>query len=290
MSTAGRETDAPGGSDGYSPSPRPTFDRPTCISYENVTRHIWGDAEAGEVADWIYASTDRIHALVFGLAPGKAFRHSHEFRTVFAADEVMHVLNGTMVLANPESGEVQRIEVGGTVFFRADTWHHAFAHGPEELRVLELFAPPPSAGTSGAYARTRPLLHRSSYADDGLIGHLPDGADAPRTLRPIVAADVRYRLDGDALLGLLASTEHLTVASLGMSPGAESSVHAHGGDEVVYVRSGVLHVRAWFDSETYVFELRPGDAAFLPLGAQHEYRNYGATMAEAILGVAPSFL
>ena len=41
-----------------------------------VTRHIWGDPEAGEVADWIYASTEHVHALVFGLAPGTWFRHS----------------------------------------------------------------------------------------------------------------------------------------------------------------------------------------------------------------------
>ena len=35
----------------YSPSPRPTFDAPTHIAYEAVTRHLWGDPEAGEVAD-----------------------------------------------------------------------------------------------------------------------------------------------------------------------------------------------------------------------------------------------
>ena len=275
---------------GYQPSPRPTFDRPTAIPYGAVTRHIWGDAEAGEVADWIYASTDRIHALVFGLSPGKSFRHSHEFRTVFAADEVLHVLQGTMVLANPESGEVVRVDTGGSVFFRADTWHHAFAYGAEELRVLELFAPPPAAGTSGAYARRQPYLETSRYTQDALLGRLPEGDHPSRTLRPIEAVDVRYRLDGDALVGLLASTENLTVASLGLSPGAASSVHGHGGDEVLLVRRGVVHVRAWFEGETHVFELCPNDAAFIPLGAEHEYRNYGASTAEAIVAVAPSFL
>ena len=93
------------------------------------TRHVWGDDEAGQVADWIYASTERIHALVFGLPAGGAFRHSPEFRTVFGADEVLHVLEGEMVLANPETGEVVRVPRGGFVFFRRDTWHHAFAHG-----------------------------------------------------------------------------------------------------------------------------------------------------------------
>lgn len=274
----------------YRPSPRPTFDRPTAIPYSGVTRYVWGDADSGEVADWIYASTGHIHALVFGLAPGKAFRHSPEFRTVFGADEVLHVLSGTMLLANPETGEVERVESGGNIFFRADTWHHAFAHGPEPLRVLEIFAPPPSAGTSGSYSRTRPYLEQATYVDDRLLGRLPGADREGRTLHPIHADTVRHRLDGDALLGLLASTEHVTVASLSLGPGGASSEHGHGGDEILYVRDGVLHVRAWQDDAAFTFEVAPGDAVYLPLGARHEYRNYGGSTVEAILGVAPSFL
>ena len=111
----------------YSPSPRPTFDGPTAIPYSSVTRHVWGDAEAGEVADWIYASTDKLHCLVFGLPVNGAFRHSREFLTVFGADEWLCVLEGTLAISNPETGEVERIPTGGSVFFRKDTWHHAFA-------------------------------------------------------------------------------------------------------------------------------------------------------------------
>ena len=143
---------------GYAPSPRPTFSEPTHIPYAAVTRHLWGDPEAGEVADWIYVSSDKIHQLLFGLAPGGAFRHSDSFRTIFAADEVLYVLSGVMVLANPQTGEVHRIQTGEAAFFRRDTWHHAFNYSSEPLRVLEYFAPPPSQGTSGAYAQTKPNL------------------------------------------------------------------------------------------------------------------------------------
>jgi quercetin dioxygenase-like cupin family protein len=280
----------------YRPSPRPTFDVPTAIPYSTVTRHIWGDAQAGEVADWIYASTGQIHALVFGLAPGSSFRHSPEFRTVFGADEVLHVLSGTMILANPETGEVQRVPAGGNVFFRADTWHHAVAHGTEPLRVLELFAPPPSAGTSGAYARERPYLEEPRYVDDRVLGDLPGGSlpgesfRERQTLFGIREDDVVYRLEGDALVGLLASTEHLTVATVSLGPGGASDVHRHGGDEVLYVREGALHVRAWHGDETFVFEVGPDDAVYVPEGARHEYRNYGDSTVEAIVGVASSYL
>ena len=67
---------------GYKPSPRPTFAEPTPIRAADAVRHVWGDEEAGLVEDWIYVSSERIHAIVFGLRPGEAFRHSDSFRTI----------------------------------------------------------------------------------------------------------------------------------------------------------------------------------------------------------------
>ena len=274
---------------GYRPSPRPSFDGPAAIPYREVTRHIWGDPEAGEVADWIYASTERVHALVFGLAPGAWFRHSPEFRTVFGADELLYVLRGTMVLANPETGEVLRVPRGGTAFFRADTWHHVHAHGNEELRVLELYAPPPAKGSSGAYARTRPYLEPADwrYGDDSLLGHLPGGEPARRTLYEPAPL---WRRSLGVLEGLHCSTEHLTAGVLELNPGEISISHAHGGDEVVYVLEGVLHVRAFGEDANSVFELGPDDAAYIPQGVAHEYRSYGSGPVRAVFGVAPAYL
>ena len=65
----------------YRASPRPTFDEPTCITREAATRHIWGDPQSGEVADWIYVSSQYVHALVFELEPHGYFGHSPDHRT-----------------------------------------------------------------------------------------------------------------------------------------------------------------------------------------------------------------
>jgi quercetin dioxygenase-like cupin family protein len=286
MADAGPRTD---GAPAYAPSPRPSYAVPTLVDASTVTRHIWGDDQASEVADWIYVSSDRIHALVFGLPPGGSFRHSREYRTVFGADEVLTVLRGRMVLANPETGEVQLVEAGSSIAFGQDTWHHAFAHGEEELRVLELFAPPPATGASGLYSRTRPYLETSCYADDRVLGNWPPTAPADGTLRPLRPTDVAYRLVGDALVGIVLSTDQLTVAGVSLSPGAVSARQERGGDEVLFGRTGTIHVRAWFETQTYVFEVRPDEACFLPRGSVHEYRNYAATTATAIVGVAPLF-
>src|SRR6516164_7148042 len=83
----------------YRPSPRPAFDHATALRSAEVTRHFWGDTESGEVLDWIYVSSGLIHQIVFGMPVGSSFRHSDAFRTIFAADEVLHVLGGAMVLA-----------------------------------------------------------------------------------------------------------------------------------------------------------------------------------------------
>lgn len=274
----------------YRPSPRPEYSGPTAIPYRTVTRHIWGDAESGEVFDWIYGSTQKIHTLVFGLAPGGGFRHSREFRTVFGADEVLAVLSGTMVIANPTTGEVVRVPTGESAFFRADTWHHVFAHGSEPLRVLEYLSPPPAKGTTGAYARSREYLEESRYSDDSILGRLAGDRPLPATIWWLRPEQLVYRLEGDCLVGIHASTENLTVASLVLPAGKSGQVHVHGGDEILYVTEGTLTVRAWSADQTDVFELSPKDAAFIPERVAHEYRNYGATEAHAIVGVAPHYL
>lgn len=280
----------PAAAGSYRPSPRPTFDRPTHITRQAASRHLWGDSESGVVADWIYVSSELIHALVFGLEPQGSFRHSPHHRTVFGADELLHVLSGVMAIANPETGEVQRIEAGESVFLRRDTWHHAFAHGAEPLRVLELFAPPPSTGTSGAYARTRPYLESSRYADDESLGRLAPTSLAQRTLHRLDRRDIVWRRDLGVLVGLYVSTEHLTAGVVEVDPGQAAAVHAHGGDEILYVTQGRLIVRAWSSDDVGVFEVGPDDACYLPVGSRHEYRNYGDVTARAIFGVAPTYL
>jgi mannose-6-phosphate isomerase-like protein (cupin superfamily) len=274
----------------YRPSPRPTYDGPTLITPDTCAHHIWGDAESGEVADSIYVSSDRVHALVFELPSHGAFRHSKEYRTVFGADEVLYVIEGVMAIANPETGEVQRIDRGECVFFRRDTWHHAFAQGEGPLRVLELFAPPPSTGTSGAYARQRPYLERSRYAEDNVLGHLGNGSTPRRTFLPLSDRSLVWRRDLGVLVGLYASTEHLTVGILEVDPGQAAQPHSHGGDEILYMLEGRLTVRAWGEDSTAVLEAGPDAACYLPMGCRHEYRNFGSKTARAIFAVAPHYL
>ena len=221
---------------------------------------------------------------MFGLPPGGAFRHSESFRTVFAADELLHVLEGTLALANPETGEVVRAERGESVFLRRDTWHHGFSCGSAALRVLELFAPPPSTGSSGAYARTRPYLRESIYATD-LRHDDVVGASATPSLRLLRADEATWQLDRGILVGLLVRTEHLTAGTLRLVPGQTSVEESHDGDELVYALSGALRVLAGDADEV----LAPGDGFYIPSGVPHRVAAPGPEIAEAIFGVAPRY-
>jgi len=279
------------------PTPRPTYDGPAHIPASAAAQHLWGDQESGHVADWVYASTSKIHHLVFGLAPGRSFRHSPDFRTVFAADELLYVLSGTMVIVNPQLGEVNRIETGATVFFRRDTWHHAFAFGPEPLRVLEFFAPPPAAGTSSSYARAQPYLDESSYRDDRWLGRWPAARaerDAKATIVPIAPGDVLWMMDGhDTLVGIHASTEHLTAGVIEQRPGANAP-RSHGGDASFHVVRGTQYMLITaIDGEPTVgkrwYELQPGDGFYVPEGTTYELHNVGAETTELVFAVAPSY-
>ena len=182
------------------------------------------------------------------------------------------------MIANPETGEVHRLSVGERVAFGPNTWHHGFAHGSEPLRVLELYAPPPSAGTSGAHARTRPMLEDVRYG--GFTGTEP-------TLRCIRVSEISWRRDTGVLVGAVDRTEHLEVLELEVNPGDVSETHTHAGDEILYVKEGTLWVRAWYDGQAYAFELDSKDACFLPAGCAHDYRNVDATQALATVGIAP---
>lgn len=298
---------------GYQPSPRPSFTGAAVIAGAAAARHVWGDAESGEVLDRIYVSNDRIHQLLFEISPGGQFTHSASFRTVFGADEVLYAVEGDLVVANPETGQLVRAGAGEAVFFGRDTWHHAFNWGTGPARVLEYFAPPPATGTSGAYAQQRPLLERSSYAGDAVLGEVipgvstvlaepagsPGGAGGPAqsggtgTARPgrltvVRPQDYIWRLDGDrapVLTGIIASTPGLTVVRCEVRGTGWSGWLSHPGDTGGYVLAGTLLLqldgRAWH-------ELGPGDGFYLPGGERYQVRNTSTSITSYLAGSAPS--
>src|SRR4030095_11939417 len=225
-----------------------------------------------------------------------------------------------MLACNPQTGEVVECLAGESLFFRRDTWHHVRAHGSEPLRVLEFFAPPPSQGTSGAYAMKQAYLEAPVYQRNELLGNCI-GAATLSTLRRIGTRERTLRLEGEIAVGLIVSTEHLTVAELQVPAGAAGERTAHGGDAMLVGLAGELMVRTHWDSpaatielrprdagaampaglagelmvrthwnsQAATFELGPRDAVFIPQTGQYEVLSFSGS-ATALLGVAPRYL
>lgn len=273
---------------GYSPSPRPAYERPTLITRRDVRRHIWGDREAGYVADWVYASGSKLHMIMFGLAAGRSFKHSPAYRTIFGADETLLVQSGTMALTNPATGEVAIVKTGESAVFGPGTWHHAAAHNNEPLRVIEFFAPPPSTGTSGPYAAAQPYLHEPTTVRNQLLGHLQHAASTT-TLRIVRDADLSWRDESGLMIGLICSTAELTTAIVEINPGLQAEPTIHGGDALLIGLEGNFHVRAEMNGVYSTYEVDPLDGVFMPEGTTYEILSF-AGAARAVLGVAPRYL
>lgn len=272
---------------------------PGAVPRERAVLKLWGDDGSGRVSDWIYVSTATIHQMVFSMPPGARFRHSEEHRTVFGADELYYVLRGTLVLANPETGEVHRVGPGETVVFGPDTWHHGFSHTTETLEVLEYFAPPPATGSSQRYARSRPFLARNTYVQDEFLERWPaDAAEAAakHTQRVLGERDVLWRLEGEKhqfLVGIYLSTPRVTVVRAELLPGQRTDTLVRGGDQAGYVLEGELSL---FLPEQPVgggngwFHMEPGDGYFVPAGVPHRFYNMTGSPVRFMFGVAPKYL
>jgi len=274
-------------------TPRPEYDQPTVLRPPNVIHHLWGDDESGFVGDEVLLSSGTLHALIFTLPVGGSFGHSEDNRTVFAADEVYLVLSGTIAMVNPKTGEVRRAVAGEYVFFRRDTWHHGINWGTEPVRVLEFFSPPPSTGSSSAYSKTVEYLEHSLYGEPDVIGNWPmdrDRIEAAATLHHIRSADLRYRAEGNLQVGIVCSTEHLTVIEATLLPGNRSGERRHDGDAFLHVLDGVVHVNTP-DSESSNWHLvGAGESMVIPQGHVYRLMNQSAAPTRVTIGSAPSYL
>lgn len=271
-----------------------SFDGPAHIPYSSVTKHIWGDSTSGLVSDWTYLSTNCLTQLLFGLPPHRAFRHSEDFKTIFAADELYFVVSGELVLSNPETGESVRARRGESIFFQRDTWHHGFNISDEPLRVVEYFAPPPAQGTGAAYANRQPNLERAKYTQNEILGRLNPLARDGRipTLKLVRERDAILRLDGNGQCGvtlILVGTAQLTVGIIELQPGQQTQTQIHGGDEGVFVLEGQPFVRILGADTPTLFELQPCDGAFIPTNVPHQYINGSDKPVRLLFGIAPHY-
>lgn len=278
----------------YRPPPRTYFTEPTVIRRDQALLSLWGDETSGQVSDWFYVSSEEIHALVFALPPGGRYQHSEDYRTVYRGDVCYYVLQGELTLHNPESGEVVVAQAGEAVFFQTDAWHYGYNFGNQELKIWEVYAPPPAKGGGIAYAKTRPNLTEVRYGQDELLGRWPAAqheTQAKSSLRVIRTGDILWRLEGgkrQTQVGLFISTDFITAGRIRLLPGQVAETESHAGDEILYVLEGRLNVFVP-DGGTW-HEVNPGDGFYVPYGVSHRYHNVSDREVSFFFAAAPGYL
>ena len=268
----------------YKPSPKPNFFKPTHIDYNKMETYLWGDNESGNVRDWIFVSNESLHQIIFGIEPGEGFKHSEEYRTIFGADELMYVLSGTMIITNPETGETHRVTKGNSVFFKKDTWHHAFNYSPDYLQVLEYFSPPPLTGTSGMYAKKKKLLENSLYERNNYFYPSKDFIPS-KSFRIINQDDYIWSLNGpnqEVLIGTIVKTENLIVKNIKLFPNKVS--HSLKFDKCISFLSLDSNIRVSINNEKN-FNLNSKDGLYIPSNTEFRFDNLNNHEANLIFCV-----
>lgn len=272
-------------------TPRPTYQGPKIIRYQDAAHHVWGDEQSGAVFDRVFLSTMDLHCLEFQLAPGAKFRHSPTNPTVFAGDVTYSVVEGELILANPQTGEVLSLKVGQTGLFHRDTWHHGFNPSPSQpTRVVEFFSPPPARGTASGYAQKQPLLESVSYQDRRWNERWPSAAlehAAARTLFLLDSSNALWSFAQDKvshLKGTLVDTPFLRVDMGRVQAGHLEEFSAVYRESMLIVTDGELSVDIDNAGEYNVATLTPGDAAYLPSGCRVRILGMQAGESRYLLG------
>ncbi|MCI0718798.1 MAG: cupin domain-containing protein [Acidobacteria bacterium] len=279
-----------------------TPNEPAHIPASATTRILWGDQTSGRVHDSRFGGSQKIMWQIFGMGPGELFRHSDRFTTEFTVDGIYYVLSGAMVLSNPATGEVYRVNPGELAFLTRNSWNHGFTYGLEPLRVLE-YLPRLSvtAGEKNPPYLGQGKLTQVKYAKDEWLEKWPAALDEARrsaTHRVVREADILWRMEGEkhqVLVGIMASTDQITFGKILLHPKEETEVRIHGGDAGLYLQDGEVHVRLAQQTldargQTRWFDVKAGDGVYLPEGTPHQYYNPSDRMATLIFGVSPSYL
>jgi mannose-6-phosphate isomerase-like protein (cupin superfamily) len=270
--------------------------QPVVLRYADLERRTWGDEQTGRLSDWFYADDEKLNLNIVGMASNGAALNSPSHPTIFGADELFYVLEGRLVQSNPVTGEVLVANPGEALFFRKDTWHYQWNYSNTQLRMLEFFQPPPKSGTGGAYARSQPPLTGSpKQGEDQLLGNWPMAADIERARTAWVIRDdtMLWRMEGNVrgrelLVGIMASTEHLTAGKIRFLGGQRSCDYRHNGEKVVFVESGNLHVE-FPDTKRWV-ELEAFDGVRIPAGLRHSFYNMSSDYTDCVFSVGTDYL
>jgi quercetin dioxygenase-like cupin family protein len=274
-------------------------DEPMLVRHMEATRVLWGDETSGQVSDLVYGRGPRISGFVYMLGPGHRFGSSETWKPLYDQHRLYYVVQGTLAIHDPESGEVAVAGPGEGVTWRGERYHYGYNAGDDEVIVLDWFAPaerPPEA-PEVEYSPGKRDVSAVVGGRYELLGSWPDARAAELrrreeeggmvTVGPQNALHLVHGTARPLLVSILTSSRDLTGGTFTLHAGSHCEPESHPGDEVVFALSGRLNVHLPRSGEW--FELNRLDCLYLPEGTEHEYWSYGSEPATAMFCVVPGY-
>ena len=272
---------------------------PMLVKHSEATRFLWGDTESGQVSDLIYGRGTRNAGFIYLLGPGHWFGASKTWKPLYDQHRFYYVVQGTLAIHDPESGEVAVAHAGQAVTWRGARYHFGYNVGDDEVVVLDWFAPAERAPDVSEleYASSKREVGSIRGGLYELLGSWPDryATDLQRrleegglvTVGPENALNLIHGEQRPVLVSILASSAELTAGTFSLRAGSRSQPERHPGDEVVFALEGQLNVHLPDTGDW--FELNRLDCLFIPENTSHEYWSYGAHRTTAAFCVVPGY-
>ena len=289
----------------------PDKKKPIVIRRSQTKQFIYPDKPEYSDFNWNYASTDKCFIAQYQLSPGVKFMPAD----VHSGDEVYYVLEGTLTMLNPETGEVHQVEKNECYFIPKGGWHQGYNFTNKQTRIFLIIAPtiwPPKGLPEDGYTgetkifsfnkqltpnpKTEKVFSHDCPRSPDLIGQWPLPGPLARkhpvnsmTITEKDKLSVIWGEEYPVLLKFMVSNDLVHMAEFfipagGYSPRC-SEAHSHKGDETVYVCDGDLCV--FFPETKEAMEVRSEEVIFIPEGVTHQYINYSDQVIKAVKTVAP---
>lgn len=260
--------------------------------------------------NYMFLSTDRFQVCTFQLGPGGVF----EPPDLHWGDEVYYILEGTMTLENPLTGQCVQAKNGEVLYLPKFAWHKGYNFEQDIVRILAIIAPKAWADNTPPtdFDRTQ----ARSY-DDRHASPPPTQPAMPAPQTPGTADDIgRWPLPGPAarrdpvylyhvpddrklrvihgreypmLIKLAVSNELVHVGEFILPAGGVSArisePDIHRGDCAAYVERGPI---TFFLPDTgQTFDVQEKEVMFMPEGTRYQLINYTAGQVKAVFAIAP---
>jgi len=259
----------------------PDKKKPTLISRDKILHFLLYGKTAYTDMNWLLASTDNIHVGIYLIPPGGRF----DPPDIHAGEEVYFMLEGTLTIFNPQTGDVHEVLAGEGLWIPKDCWHQGHNFTDRVVKGIWGIAPlmwdlekGPPTEYPGA-----PQLFR--YEEPKMS--LWKNTDLPRmkVLNGDNCCRVMFGKEHRIPVTFYVSTNMIHMGEFTIPHNGYSEPESHNGDEVVFALRESLTIFTPSTQET--FEVKEGEAFFIPENVKHQYYNFTNGITRSVFVIAP---